>query len=222
MEMILGKDDAVRMREAASIIGDASREMGKRREAFELLHDLVENIDNANNVAKMGLWPAMLSFLTDDGNGEEGALRMDALRLVALAAKNNEEAQAHLVSSGVLDKLVSMVETSCGDDDEMDLSLVRRLVMALSALAPARGSPRWDAFMEQQSAVCLGGLLDRQPSLQDGLVFLVLNYSWSRGHLPACLQDGQRLHSLVVATHFEHCDDPECSLASLSHRNLNH
>lgn len=225
MEAILGKDDAVRMREAASTIADEAKTIGEQREAFRLLHDLVENVDNANNMAKMHLWPGILSLLDigDKGDEEARALRADALRLVALAAKNNEETQVHLVATGVLDKLVGMLETGCSSG-EIDLSLMQRLIMALSAMAPARGSPQWDVFMEERSAACFEALLNEcdglQTSLQDGLVFLVLNYSWSRGHLPACLVGSQRLHALVTDAHSEHCDDPECGLASLPHRLL--
>lgn len=233
--MILGKDDTVRMREAASIIVDTSKTMEERREAFGLLHDLVENVDNANNMAKMNLWPEMLSFLSrdenvnehgdGDGDGDrdrdrdskERGLRMDALRLVALAAKNNQETQNYLVASGVLDKLVNILEASC-DPDEIDTPLIKKLIMALSAMAPSRGSPRWDKFMERQSASCFSDLLDKCKDLQDGLIFLVLNYAWSRGCLPSCLSSHPRLRSLITNAHFENCDDPECSLVDLPHR----
>lgn len=229
--MILGKDDTVRMREAASIIVDTSKTMEERREAFGLLHDLVENVDNANNMAKMNLWPEMLSFLSHDenvnehgdgdgdGDSEGRGLRMDALRLVALAAKNNEETQNYLVASGVLDKLVNILEASCGPD-EIDTPLIKKLIMALSAMAPSRGSSHWDKFMERQSASCFSDLLDKCEELQDGLTFLVLNYAWSRGYLPSCLSSHPRLRSLITDAHFENCNDPECSLVDLPHRKL--
>jgi hypothetical protein len=48
--MILGKDDAVRMREATAVIIDDNKPSEERTAAFELLQDLVENIDNANSI----------------------------------------------------------------------------------------------------------------------------------------------------------------------------
>lgn len=221
--MILGKDDAVRMREAASIIVDESKTMEERRGAFELLHDLVENVDNANNMAKMNLWPEILSFLSHNEHEDEDdgsrVLKMDTLRLVALAAKNNEETQTYLVTLGVLDRLVNLVEASY-DSGKIDMPLIKKLIMALSAMASAQGSSRWDTFMEKRSASCFSDLLDKYEDLQDGLAFLVLNYAWSRGHLPSCLGHHQRLYALVTNAHFEHCDDPECSLTDLPHRKL--
>ena len=49
IEMILGKDDPVRMRECVEVILDETRGETERLQAYELLADLAAQIDNANS-----------------------------------------------------------------------------------------------------------------------------------------------------------------------------
>lgn len=49
IEMILGKDDPVRMRECVEVIVDETREETERLQTYELLADLAAQIDNANS-----------------------------------------------------------------------------------------------------------------------------------------------------------------------------
>lgn len=133
------------MRECAATILDAELTMDERTAAFELLIDLSGQIDNANNVAKMGLWEQLLPLL---GHAE---LASHTAWLVAVCVQNNPEAADYLMQLGILERLM-------GGLSDASLFQSRKTVSALSALFQA--SPvAFDQFVHRNGLSLLRDLL---------------------------------------------------------------
>ncbi|KAI1377442.1 Fes1-domain-containing protein [Hypoxylon crocopeplum] len=88
--------------------------------AFDNLEQLVESLDNANLLSRLGLWTPLLELL----GHEEDQLRLMAAWCVGTAVQNNAPSQERLVALGGVEKLVGMalgervpMEKRAGDGD---------------------------------------------------------------------------------------------------------
>lgn len=89
--------------------------------AFDNLEQLVESLDNANLLSKLGLWTPLLELL----GHEEDQLRLMAAWCVGTAVQNNAPSQERLLALGGVEKLVGMtlgervpMEKRAGDGTE--------------------------------------------------------------------------------------------------------
>lgn len=84
--------------------------------ALDNMEQLIESLDNANLLSKLGLWSPLLGLLA---HGEPDVRRMAAW-VVGTAVQNNEPSQERLVALGGLEKIVAMVlgERLAQDDGE--------------------------------------------------------------------------------------------------------
>lgn len=158
-------------------------------------------------MAKMNLWTVLLPFLRGNDLVE---LKENTLRLIALGAKNNPEVVDYLVAQGVLAKLIALLESA-----SHELGIIKKLLMAISALCQTKDSPDLDAYMQSRSAALFESLLAKDAeheSLRDQIIFLYLNYTWSHQVIPTCLEQSKVLYPLFDELHYEHCDDPGCNL----------
>ena len=94
VDIILGKPDAVRMKDTMETIENKEMDMTVRIEAFDELELLVESIDNANDLRPLGLWPKLLQLLEQEPEDE---LRMYAAWVIGTAVQNNEKAQQDFI-----------------------------------------------------------------------------------------------------------------------------
>lgn len=88
--------------------------------ALDNLEQLIESLDNANLLSKLGLWTPLLELLGHD----EPEIRRMAAWVVGTAVQNNAPSQERLVALGGVEKLVAMVlgarlgmEKRSGDGD---------------------------------------------------------------------------------------------------------
>lgn len=70
--------------------------------AWDNFEQLVEQIDNANNLEPLGLWPPLIGQLDSD----EGECRMYAAWCMSTAVQNNIKCQERLLASGGVEKLL--------------------------------------------------------------------------------------------------------------------
>ncbi|RYP85456.1 hypothetical protein DL770_005014 [Monosporascus sp. CRB-9-2] len=75
-----------------------------RLTALDNLEQLVESLDNANLLSKLGLWTPLLGLLAHG----EARVRLMAVWCVATAVQNNAPCQERLVALGGVEKLVAM------------------------------------------------------------------------------------------------------------------
>ncbi|KAI1753506.1 nucleotide exchange factor Fes1-domain-containing protein [Xylaria castorea] len=101
-----GPSDADLMRESMEHIVSSDPEitLESKLTAFDNLEQLIESLDNANLLSKMGLWTPLLECLAHD----EDEIRLMAAWCVGTAVQNNEPSQERLVALGGVEKLVQM------------------------------------------------------------------------------------------------------------------
>ncbi|KAF3064644.1 Hsp70 nucleotide exchange factor FES1 [Daldinia childiae] len=101
--------------------------------AFDNLEQLVESLDNANLLSKLGLWTPLLELLAH----EEDQLRLMAAWCVGTAVQNNAPSQERLVALGGVERLVTMalgdrlpVEKRAGAGEEKETTKAEESVTA--------------------------------------------------------------------------------------------
>jgi len=102
-----GPSDADLMRAAMEAIHDPDPEntLENKLIAFDNFEQLIESLDNANNLTKLGLWPALLGCL----DHEEKEFRRMAAWCVGTAVQNNEKSQKGMLDEGGLPKIVALL-----------------------------------------------------------------------------------------------------------------
>lgn len=93
------------MREAMEALQDPAVDLENKAIAFDNLEMLVENLDNANNLENLKLWPPLISLLSSP----EEQLRFMAAWCVGTAVQNNPKSQAAMFKHGGVEKIVDMV-----------------------------------------------------------------------------------------------------------------
>jgi hypothetical protein len=124
-ELLGGPSDADRMREAMTAITLPLDQVSLENKliAWDNLEQLIEQIDNANNMDPMGLWPPLLQQL----DNPEGELRRMAAWCVSTAVQNNVKAQEKLLAQGGIPRLAKLA----AEDDVQ--SVRKKAITALSS-----------------------------------------------------------------------------------------
>ncbi|KAI9103755.1 armadillo-type protein [Phlyctochytrium arcticum] len=144
LEVILGKEDAVRMRECVDLITSPDRSIDTKLGAFDELEMLVESLDNANDLQALNLWKPILSVL---GGGEEvdDRLKSFAAWVMGTAVQNNPKAQDHFLQAGGLPPLLSLLTQNTTTDPTRSKTLyclssaIRQNPTSFSAFDAANG-----------------------------------------------------------------------------------
>ncbi|POR36447.1 Hsp70 nucleotide exchange factor FES1 [Tolypocladium paradoxum] len=107
--------------------------------AFDNFEQLIESLDNANNIANLGLWTPLLDQLRSD----EDELRKMAAWCIGTAVQNNERTQERLFAVGGVPLLVEM---AMREREKADVR--RKAVYALSS-ACRNYQPAMDVCAEE-------------------------------------------------------------------------
>jgi hsp70-interacting protein len=118
-----GPSDADLMREAMIVIQNPESTLESKTTAFDNFEQLVESIDNANNLAPLGLWDPLVAQLTN----VEAELRKMAAWCIGTAVQNNIKAQERLLQA---DAIPVLCQLAVEDEDE---GVRRKCVYALSS-----------------------------------------------------------------------------------------
>lgn len=118
-----GPTDADMMKESMHVIRSSDADLANKTQAFDNLEQLVENIDNANNLAPLGLWQP----LVDQLSSTEPVMRKMAAWCIGTAVQNNVKAQERLLATNGIPTLCKLAV------DDTDQSVRRKCVYALSS-----------------------------------------------------------------------------------------
>lgn len=91
IDYILGKPDAVLMKEALEIALDENKDEDARIQALDDFEMLVEQIDNANDLEKLKMWGPLQSLLVSQNSTDE--IKVQTLWVIGTAVQNNPSAQ---------------------------------------------------------------------------------------------------------------------------------
>lgn len=99
------KDDSTVMKESMAAIQDPEVSVSDKEIAFDNFEMLVENLDNANNIENLKLWPPLLSQLS----APEFQLRFMGAWCCGTAVQNNPKSQEALHKHGGVAKIVELI-----------------------------------------------------------------------------------------------------------------
>lgn len=119
-----GPSDADLMKGSMEIINDPEVSLENKLIAFDNFEQLIENLDNANNIANLDLWTPLLEHLRH----EEREMRKMAAWCVGTAVQNNERTQERLLAMG---GLIPLVEMALREEETEDVR--RKAIYALSS-----------------------------------------------------------------------------------------
>ncbi|SGZ56349.1 CIC11C00000001969 [Sungouiella intermedia] len=127
LEQLFGApDEPALMRQAISVVENPEASDDDKLVALENFEMLIENLDNANNIENMKLWPAVIAQLLNS-NVEFQVL---AASIVGIATQNNPDSQtAFLAKDNGLSKLVQLAS-----DSATPTSLVLKCLFAMASL----------------------------------------------------------------------------------------
>lgn len=101
-----GADEPTLMKQSMFIIDSQEATLENKEIAFDNFEMLIENLDNANNIENLKLWPSITNQLNDDN---ESVLKIFAASVIGTAVQNNPKSQEDFqkyVDTG-LSKLIS-------------------------------------------------------------------------------------------------------------------
>ena len=105
-ELLGGPSDADRMRGAmAAIVAPLEQvDLENKLIAWDNFEQLIEQIDNAINIANLGLWPPLIQQL----DNSEPEMRRMAAWCISTAVQNNVKCQEKFLETGAIAKLVHL------------------------------------------------------------------------------------------------------------------
>ncbi|KAI9149240.1 Hsp70 nucleotide exchange factor FES1 [Paramyrothecium foliicola] len=136
-----GPSDADLMKASMEIItsADTGVSLDDKLIAFDNFEQLIENLDNANNIANLSLWTPLLEQLKHD----EREMRKMAAWCIGTAVQNNVKTQERLLAVG---GVPSLVELALKEGEPEDVR--RKAVYALSS-ACRNYQPAMDTCTEE-------------------------------------------------------------------------
>ncbi|KAG6041068.1 hsp70 nucleotide exchange factor fes1 [Claviceps citrina] len=146
-----GPSDADLMKASMDIVGAPASEasLEDKLVAFDNFEQLIESLDNANNIANLGLWTPLLEQLQN----EEAEMRKMAAWCIGTAVQNNLKTQERLYAMGGVKMLVGLATAAAEKED-----VRRKAVYALSS-ACRNYQPAMDVCVEELGEVP-GGKVD--------------------------------------------------------------
>lgn len=166
IDAILGRPDSELMKEALAKAQDASLDEDARLTALDDLEMLVENIDNANDLEKLGMWEPLQGLLATPSDD----IKVQALWVIGTALQNNPAAQKAYLARDPLPAVTSYLAST-----QSSQQLRSKAIYALSgllkhnaaAIAPFGLAGGWEALR--------GALSDSDIGVRRKAAFLLNN-----------------------------------------------
>lgn len=181
LEQLFGApDEPALMKQAIQVVENPDADDQNKVVALENFEMLIENLDNANNIENMKLWPSIIAQLLAS-NLEFQVL---AASIVGIATQNNPDSQtAFLAKEGGLSKLVELASSPATPKE-----LVMKSLFAMASLI-RNFEPGTTAFVK------LGGLESiRLGASQDDHKLLLRKLSLLSALLSTGLDEDKKLH----------------------------
>ncbi|KAJ9105452.1 hypothetical protein QFC21_001823 [Naganishia friedmannii] len=177
LDHIMGKSEAVIMREKLAIAVDEDQDLSERIMAmddFEMATgELVESIDNATDMQNMGLWPKVLDLLNDK---QDPIIKL-ACWICGTAIQNNPKAQEAFHSHKPMSKLYSIISSIHPTDSNIQISNSTRAKAVYSLSAALKHWPAAVADLSSDAdrgwATLRDGLSDPDVTVRRKIAFLL-------------------------------------------------
>jgi len=108
IDLILGKPDSVRMKEALAVASDESKSQDDRVQALDDLEMLIESLDNANYMEVLKMWDPILSL----ASSKIPEIATQALWVAGTAIQNNPKSQAAFLAHQPFPSLIAALSSN--------------------------------------------------------------------------------------------------------------
>ncbi|KAJ3793272.1 nucleotide exchange factors-like protein [Lentinula aff. detonsa] len=224
IDIILGKSDAERMKDALAIAVSVDKvDVDDRVNALDDLEMLVEQIDNANNLEKLNMWEPLHGLLTPTTPTPDfERIRTHAIWVIGTAVQNNPAAQDAYLTLNPIPLLTSFLAPPATSKETRS-----KAIYALSGLlkhnAPALKqldvktvgdeiNDGWDRLRQ--------ALQDPEITIRRKTVFLLNNLlTPNEAFTPSLSSPSQNLHTPDALSHPQDPIHPNSHSAYLSHPN---
>ncbi|CAI8502887.1 unnamed protein product [Pichia kudriavzevii] len=151
-----GKDDAQLMKEDITVLvcDDPNISIDDKLIALEDFEMLVQNLDNANNISPMGIWPEIAKLYTYEGEERDEFRGMGAL-ITGTAVQNNLKCQKDFLKHVGKEGFTSLMKLA---DKGNNYNVRARALYALSGLIGHNGD-LYELFVESNGWDFLTGIL---------------------------------------------------------------
>ncbi|CAH7666809.1 adenyl-nucleotide exchange factor [Phakopsora pachyrhizi] len=112
LDAILGKQDAVRMREAMDVLEDRSKTLAIRTQAGSCLEELVQDLDNTNDMEVIGLWPRLMKLLEGFDESDDDLIKFYACWICGTAVQNNPKSQLAFLKRDPIPVIIGILSNS--------------------------------------------------------------------------------------------------------------
>ncbi|QFZ28456.1 putative hsp70 nucleotide exchange factor [Clavispora lusitaniae] len=120
-----GPDEPTLMKQAIEVVNNPEATQEAKEVALENFEMLIENMDNANNIENMKLWPSVIAQLQADAV----SLRVLSASIVAIATQNNPASQEAFFKAD--NGFSQLIELASADSTPKDLRM--KCLFALSS-----------------------------------------------------------------------------------------
>ncbi|KAF8498162.1 Fes1-domain-containing protein [Russula emetica] len=148
IDAILGRPDSELMKEALAKAQDASLDEDARLTALDDLEMLVENIDNANDLEKLGMWEPLQDLLASSSED----MKVQALWVLGTAVQNNPAAQKAYLALDPLPTVLSYLDPLAPSSKQLRSKAIYTLSGLLkhnaAAITQFEAAGGWDALRD--------------------------------------------------------------------------
>lgn len=132
-----GKDDTTLMKEDISVLvcNDPQISVDDKLTALEDFEILVQNLDNANNISPLGIWPEIAKLYTYEGEEQDEFRGLGAL-ITGTAVQNNDKAQRDFLKSVGMEGMQRLLDLT---SKENGFNVRARALYAISSLVAHNG-----------------------------------------------------------------------------------
>ncbi|KAH8822560.1 adenyl-nucleotide exchange factor [Flagelloscypha sp. PMI_526] len=162
IDAILGKSDAEQMKDDMAVALDSSKKENERVEALDHFEMLVENIDNASDLERIGLWPPLHSLLS--AHDTPNSVVLQALWAIGTALQNNPAAQDAYMKLNPIPDILAFSQSS--------MKVRAKVVYAISGLLK-HNAPAIEQMREEDWKALRSGLSDPDIQTRRKTIFLL-------------------------------------------------
>lgn len=106
-----GPDEPTLMKQSIEVVEHPEATSENKQIALENFEMLIENLDNANNIENLKLWPSIIKLLNDDVDDSD--LKVLACSIIGIAVQNNPISQENFNSHETgLEKLIKIANNN--------------------------------------------------------------------------------------------------------------
>ncbi|KAJ2673516.1 hsp70 nucleotide exchange factor fes1 [Coemansia sp. RSA 1085] len=162
LDVILGKPASVQMTECIEAVENPDTPLDAREVALDDLEMLVENIDNAQNLEPLALWPRIIGLFA----APEPSIRIGALWVAGTAVQHNPKAQSAFTSHSGLQRALEVLKQD-------DPAVRTKALYCVSSLIRANIQGLTEFIANEGLSALLQAIQDGSDSLRQKTFFLL-------------------------------------------------